>query len=152
MQLTQTLDVIEALLRASGHPDIAEIERFDGARTGMRVKYGTGSSGLLFGDDIRGEVEIGIPDALPPFKQRAPRTAILVRQLLDAARPAEFRSWNLIALPSIGHTKDHISGLRIQCGDGGSFQLRATGMGSQIPEPDEDPALDYRIPADLRAS
>ena len=151
VQLAEVLDVIEALFRVSEHPDVADVERYSGAMTGMKVRYGTGSSGLLFGDEHRGEIRIGTPDPLPPWQRRAPRTAILALQLLDAARPAAFRAWYLTALPSIGHDSDQVSGLRIECGDGASVQLRATGMGSQTPEPEEDPALDYRIPEGVGA-
>jgi hypothetical protein len=154
VQLGQVLDVVEAVFRVSQHPDIAEIERYGrdaapggGSPAGIKVRYGTGSSGLLFGDDKRDAVRIEVPAEMPHFKLRAPYTAVLAVRLLDAARPEPFTSWHLIALKSIGHTTDHVSGLRIECGDGSSHQLRATGMGSQTPEPDEDPALGYQIPA-----
>jgi hypothetical protein len=158
MQLVEVLDVVEALFRVSEHPDIANIERYGrdtapggNSPAGVKVTYGTGSSGLLFGASVRDEIRVAAPDALPHFKQRAPYTAILALRLLDVAKPERFTAWHLVALPAIGHDKDQVSGLRIECSDGTSTQLRALGMGSQIPEPDVDPALDYRVPEGVTA-
>ncbi len=169
MQLSQVLDVIEGLLRASEHPDIAEIERYGtlgapwdprdlqpgGSITGVKIRHQSTSTSALYGSLRSGQKPVPIPDTLPsPKSGRAQRLPILVVQLLDVARPEQFRSWQLVALPGIGPTGAQgaaPAGVHIECADGTSMLLQSQSTGAMVgDEPDDEPFPDYVIPATVK--
>jgi hypothetical protein len=158
MQLARVLDVVEGLLRASGHPDIVEIRRYgsEPSITGVRVRYQATSTASLFGATWPGAQPLAVPEKLPaPKQRRAPRIAIFAVWLLEAARPQEFRSWQLVALPGLGSEKEpgpFPAGVSLECADGSTTLLRASATGATVgSEPDEEPFPDYVIP-ELRRS
>jgi hypothetical protein len=156
VQLAQVLDVLQELHLASGHPEIAAVERFgmDGvpgvpSPAGIRMRYETGSFAYLWGAVWPGETPVPVPAVLPPPSRRAPRAAAFAAQLLDAARPAAFRAWELVALRDLGPVGERGKvplGLRITCADGTALLLRATAAGGPHQEPDTEPHPDYRLP------
>ncbi|MBG0563708.1 hypothetical protein I4J89_19875 [Actinoplanes sp. NEAU-A11] len=161
MHLAQVLDVIEALVAASGHPEITAVERYGNdlvaggpSPAGIRVRYRTGAEAYLWGAIWPGENALPTPEQLPPPSRRVDRIAVFTAWLLDAARPAGFRSWQLVALPELGPTDERgkvPSGVRIDCADGTSLLLRATAAGGPEQDPDVDPYPEYRVPASLGA-
>ncbi|GGN05403.1 hypothetical protein FHR83_001401 [Actinoplanes campanulatus] len=163
MQLAQVLDVIEALFRAAAHPEIEAVERF-GAGTapggpspaGVRIRYGDGALAYLWGAIWPQETDLPVPDVLPPPAGRRPdRVAVLAVMLLDAARPAAFRSWQLVALADLGPGGERGKaprGVRIVCADGTSLLLRATAAGGPDRAPSQEPYPDYRIPSGFSAA
>src|SRR3954469_19706656 len=108
MQLAQVLDVVEGLLVASEHPDIVSVGRYgkgtepwgpsvDRSRTssiaGVRVTYSSTATAMIWGAVWPGETPISAPEEMPAPVWRTQRLAIFVVQLLDVARPQQFRSW-----------------------------------------------------------
>ncbi len=170
MQLPQILGIIERLLVASEHPDIVKVERYGTATepwgpnaersktktvSGVRVIYTATSGAMLWGAISPDVVTVPAPDEMPPPSQRAFRLPIFVAQLLDAARPAGFTSWELVARPVIG-PKDRLgalpSGLRITCADNTKMLLLAQATGAMVgTDPDEEPFPDYTIPETIKA-
>jgi hypothetical protein len=170
MQLTQVLDIIEGLLRASEHPDIAAIERYgtlgapwnpkdlspNGSITGVRVTYQATSTAMLYGSLRTGEKAIPVPDTMPsPKEARVQRLPIFVAQLLNFAQPPEFRSWQLVAFPGIGTTGQQgtaPAGVSIQCADGTKMLLQSQATGAMVgTDPDEEPFPDYVIPEGVKS-
>ncbi|BCY06855.1 hypothetical protein L3i22_019430 [Actinoplanes sp. L3-i22] len=116
---------------------------------GLRLRYDTGSFAYLWGAVWAGETPMAVPEELPPPNRRASRAAVFAAQLLDAARPADLRGWELVALRDLGPVAERGKvplGLRINCADGTAFLLRATAAGGPTREPDTEPHPDYRIP------
>src|SRR3954471_11789510 len=102
MQLAAFLDVIEAVLKASNHPDIAEVRRYgtDAAPGGqspagvaVRWAYASGATSYLAGSPLKVETPLPTPEVLPPPPVVAQRLPVFVVQLLDVAQPDVFRSW-----------------------------------------------------------
>ncbi|AEV82867.1 hypothetical protein ACWT_1848 [Actinoplanes sp. SE50] len=161
MQLAQVLDILRQLLLTSAHPEIAAVDRFGTdpapggpSPAGLRVRYDTGSEAYLWGAVWPGETPLPVPEILPPPSLRAARAAAFAAQLLDAARPAAFRSWELLALPDLGPADARGKvplGVRITCADGPAFLIRATAAGGPTREPDTEPHPGYRIPEALTA-
>ncbi|MEV4282345.1 hypothetical protein [Actinoplanes xinjiangensis] len=162
MHLARVLDVIGTLLRDCGHPEIEAVERFGTDATpggpspaGLRIRYVNGALAYLWGAIWPGETELPAPDRLPPPRGNRPDRAVaLAVLLLDAARPPEFRSWQLVALPDLGPTGQRGKvprGLRIVGADGTSLLLRATAAGGPEREPEDEPFPGWRVPADLGA-
>ncbi|MEV6300719.1 hypothetical protein AB0M02_15025 [Actinoplanes sp. NPDC051861] len=161
MQAAQVLDVLESLLAASGHPEIAAVERYGAdlvpggpSPSGVRVRYENGSEAYLWGAIWPGESDLPTPQTLPPPRRRADRIAVFAAQLLDVARPAAFASWRVVALPDLGPASERGKvprGLRIDCADGTSLLLRATSGVGPTGDPEHDPYPEYRIPANLSA-
>jgi hypothetical protein len=157
VRLVHVLDVLQELHEASGHPEIVEVVRFgtDAAPggpspAGLRVRYDTGSEAYLWGAIWPAETPMPVPETLPPPSRRAPRAAVFAAWLLDAARPAGFRSWELVALKDLGPAGERGKvplGLRITCSDGTALLLRATAAGGPVQEPDTEPHPDYRLPS-----
>ena len=166
MQLAQVLDVVEEVLVASRHPDIVKVERYGSAtepwgpnvaksRTqtiaGVRVTYVATSTAVLWGAVKPDVVVVPAPPEMPPPTLRAFRLPIFVAQLLDAARPAAFASWQLVAQPTIG-PKDRLgelpSGLSITCSDGTRMLLLSTATGAMVgSDPEEEQFPGYVIPS-----
>ncbi|GAB1641800.1 hypothetical protein [Krasilnikovia sp. MM14-A1259] len=165
MRLTEVLDVIEGVLNASEHPDIVQVDRYGDATepwgpnvqtstsrsiSGVRVRYQSSASAMIFGAVWPSETPIPVPDEMPPPVRRAPRLAIFVVQLLDVARPAEFRSWQLVALSDLGPTDargSSPSGVSLVCADGTKMLLRVSGASvSTGADPETEPFPDYVIP------
>jgi hypothetical protein len=150
------LDLLQRLHEAAGHPEIAAVERFgtDAAPggpspAGLRLRYDTGSFAYLWGAVWAGETPMAVPEELPPPSRRASRAAVFAAHLLDAARPSDLRGWELVALRDLGPAAERGKvplGLRITCGDGTAFLLRATAAGGPTQEPDTEPHPNYRIP------
>ncbi|MDI6102500.1 hypothetical protein QLQ12_28155 [Actinoplanes sp. NEAU-A12] len=157
MHLAQVLDVIETLFQACGHPEIEAVERFGSdtvpggpSPSGVRIRYVDGALAYLWGAVWPSETDLPTPETLPPPAGRRPdRVAVLAALLLDAARPAGFRSWRLVALRDLGPSDERGKvprGLRIVCADGTSLLLRATAAGGPERAPEEEPYPDWRIP------
>jgi hypothetical protein len=157
LHLAQVLDVIGTLLRNCGHPEIEAVERFGADATpggpspaGLRIRYVNGALAYLWGAIWPQETDLPAPDRLPvPRGNRPDRAAVLAVLLLDAARPPEFRSWQLVALPDLGPTGQRGKvprGLRIVAADGTSLLLRATAAGGPERDPESEPHPDWRIP------
>ncbi|WP_436521574.1 hypothetical protein [Actinoplanes sp. HUAS TT8] len=155
MHLVQVLDLLQELHVASGHPEIAAVERFGAdaapggpSPAGLRLRYDTGSFAYLWGAVWPGETAMPVPENLPPPSRRASRAVVFAAQLLDAARPSAFRSWELVALADLGPVAERGKvplGLRVNCADGTSLLLRATAAGGPNAEPDTEPHPDYRL-------
>ncbi|UQU64874.1 hypothetical protein COUCH_00455 [Couchioplanes caeruleus] len=161
MQLVKILDVLEGLFVASEHPEIVEISRYGQTDAvagvppyaGVRVKYPSGATAMLWGSNEPGGVPVPVPEVMPTVARRAPRIAIFAAQLLDVARPSIFRSWTLLAFPSLGLESERGTmpfGLSIVGADGTTTQLRATATGGDVRDPAEDPYPDYRIPEGVK--
>ncbi|WP_430784962.1 hypothetical protein [Actinoplanes sp. G11-F43] len=151
MQLSQVLDVVEALLRAAAHPEIEAVERYGTAPAGIRVRLVDGAVTYLWGAIWPGEADLPTPDRLPPPAGRRPdRLAVLTVMLLDAARPAEFRSWTLVALTDLGPEGERGKvprGVRIVAADGTSQLLRVTAAGGPERAPGAEPWPEWRVSA-----
>ena len=168
MQLARVLDVVEGLLVASGHPEIVKVERFGAATepwgpsaaqsksssiAGIRVTYASSSTAMIWGAVWPGEKPLPMPEEMPPVADRASRLPIFVVQLLDVARPADFTSWQLVALPNLGATDTTPGGVSLVCGDGTRMLLRCSATGVTVgAEPETDPYADYVIPDEVRTS
>lgn len=154
MQLAQVLDIVEALLRASGHPEIEAVERYGTAPAGIRVRLVDGALAYLWGATWPAEADLPVPERLPPPAGRRPdRIAVLTVMLLDAARPPELGSWRLVALTDLGPEGERGKaprGIRIVAADGTSLLLRATAAGGPDRAPTEEPFPEWRI-GDLSA-
>ena len=158
VQLAEVLDVIEGLLIASKHPDITSISRYGrdtapggGSPAGVCVKYQSASEGYIWGAVEPDETPIPIPQVMPRPRLRAPRLAIFVAQLLDVARPAQFKAWRLVAIPGVGPVTEQgtwPAGVSLICADGTKMMLRATA-GSGPTDPAEEPFPDYTIPEEV---
>lgn len=166
MQHNELLDLIERVLGAGEHPDITAVERYgpgDGAWgptveksqvkaiSGVRVRHESTASAMLWGAIWPGGQPVQAPAQLPPPAQnRAPRLVILTAQLLEVARPAELRSWQLLAFPDRGLEADRgvmPFGLGIETAGGEKMLLLASATGPTVgSEPAEDPYPGYRIP------
>jgi hypothetical protein len=167
MQLAQVLDVFEGMLVASEHPDIVEVTRFGTSGepwgpntratgiTGVKVRHQSTATASLFGAVWPGEKPLPIPDTMPPPPQnRAPRLAIFAVQLLEVARPAQFQSWSLVALPDLGPTDQRGTspfGVSLVCADGTKMLLRVSATGANVgAEPTEEPFPEYRVPEGVK--
>ena len=137
MNLPRILDVIEALLVASEHPDIAEVKRYgpsaENSKTtsiaGVRVKYQSSATASLWGAVWPTVIPIPLPDNMPP-PGRAARLPIFAVQLLEITRPQLFRSWQLVHLPGIGlEGARSPGGVSLVCDDGTTMLLRSTATG-----------------------
>jgi hypothetical protein len=157
LHLAQVLDVVGTLLRNCGHPEIEAVERFGAdaapggpSPAGLRIRYVNGALAYLWGAIWPHETDLPAPDRLPaPRGNRPDRAVVLAVLLLDAARPPEFRSWQLVALPDLGPTGQRGKvprGLRIVAADGTSLLLRATAAGGPERDPENEPHPDWRIP------
>ncbi|GAA2561386.1 hypothetical protein GCM10010435_36360 [Winogradskya consettensis] len=167
VQVGRVLDVVEGLLRASGHPDIASMERYGtlgeawnpkdhspkGSVTGLRITYTSTSTSTLYATSRAGEKVIAMPEVMPPPNRRAIRLPMFVVQLLDVARPDEFGSWDLIAFGDFGPTDARgaaPAGVRITGKDGSKVILQSQATGAMVGnEPEEEPFPEYVIPAGI---
>jgi hypothetical protein len=147
MNTAAVLDIIEDLHRRAAHPDIASIDRYDGALAGVELRYQSTSKVYLAVVDP-GKAKVTphpLPEGVLPIKQRAPRALKLLHDLLETARPAQFTSWQPVAVEDIGLQP---CGLGIVCADGSRVLVRVTAGGAtQGFEPETDPYPDYVIPA-----
>ncbi|SCL43136.1 hypothetical protein GA0074692_6779 [Micromonospora pallida] len=159
MQLSQALDVIEALHRAAEHPDVTDITRYGrdtapGGQSpaGVRIWYRSGSSTMLWGEvPHREAAPVPLPGEMPPPKLRAARGLMFAHHLLDFAQPDVFKSWELCSQP--GTVVPVAAALRITARDGDVIYLRGTsacGPGGAGGEPEEDQYPDYHIPEGVR--
>ncbi|GAB1694927.1 hypothetical protein [Krasilnikovia sp. M28-CT-15] len=86
MRLAEVLDVIEGVLKASDHPDIVQVDRYGDATepwgpniqtskslsiSGVRVRYQSSASAMIFGAVWPSETAIPVPDKMPPPVHRA---------------------------------------------------------------------------------
>lgn len=160
MQVTQALDMMEAILRAAEHPDIVSVSRY-GADTqpggqsppGIKAVHQTGSYAMLWAAvPHRHARPVPLGD-MPPPRYRAQRILVLAHQLLDVARPEVITSYELCATPGVGDwTGDPpLSALRLKCGDGSVVYLRATAASGGGAEPETDPYPDYQIPQGVQS-
>ncbi|NJP33674.1 hypothetical protein [Micromonospora thermarum] len=160
MQVSQALDVMEALLRAAEHPDIVEVARY-GADTqpggqsppGVKAKHENGSYAMLWAEVPPRDARPMPLGEMPPPRLRARRILVLAHQLLDVARPEPFASWELCATPGVGDWTGGDpppSALRITCRDRSVVYLRGTAASGDEAEPETDPYPDYQIPQGVR--
>jgi hypothetical protein len=168
MDTTQVLDVIEQLLAAARHPDIAAIERYGPGLgpwgptveeskaksiTGVKVTYQSTASASLWEAVWPGGQPVPAPTDLPPSR-RASRLLVFAAQLLDYAKPDQLRSWQLLALPGLGPDSEQgvtPTGLGVVTTSGTKLLLRSTSTGPTVgTEPAEDPFPDYVIPEGVR--
>jgi hypothetical protein len=160
------LDVVERLLNTAGHPDIVKVARYGPDlgpwgptaekspvknATGLKVTHQSTATAMLWEAIWPGEQPIEAPAVLPAPKQnRAPRLVLLVAQLLEVARPAEFKAWRLVTLPDLGRTDMEprtALGLSFVLADGTRMLLRASATGATMGvEDEEDRFPDYVIP------
>ncbi|OZV75217.1 hypothetical protein CA850_29020 [Micromonospora echinospora] len=156
MQTTAALDVIEALLTASAHPDFTGVSRYGTDATpggnspaGVKVTHRSGSATLVWATAAKPSADtVPLPATMPPPTQRVQRMVSFAVQLLDTARPAAFTSWEACNYPGV-----HISpaGLRITAADGTKVYLRVTNASGAGKEPAEDPHPDYQFPEGVRS-
>ncbi|GLY25385.1 hypothetical protein [Micromonospora sp. NBRC 101691] len=156
MQLSQALDVMEALHHAAEHPDVTDIRRYGrdaqpGGQSpaGVRVWYRSGSSFMLWGAVPPREAKpVPLPSEMPPPRLRAARGLMFAHQLLDVAQPEQFTSWELCRQP--GCEVPVAAALRITARDGTMIYLRGTSACGQGAEPEQEPYPDYHIPEGVR--
>ena len=167
--MTTVLDVIERLLIAAEHPDIVSIDRYGPdlgpwgptveqskvkAISGVKVTHQSTATASLWEAIWPGEQPVTAPAELPAPARRAPRLLILAAQLLDQAKPEQFRAWRLVSLPDIGLAEDQgvmPFGLSIALANGSKMLLRATSTGPTVGnEPTEEPFPNYVIPERVR--
>ncbi|MFF0378665.1 hypothetical protein [Actinoplanes missouriensis] len=156
VQQAEVLDVMKGLFEAAQHPDIAEVYTY-GAGTkespgGVAVKDVRGGKMFLVASPWKGETPVDAPEILPPPRQGVQRISTLAIRLLDAAKPALFQAWRLVALPDLGPTDARSvtpAGVSIKCADGTTVLLRAMSGGSQTGDPAEDLHPDWQIPAGI---
>ncbi|NIL42923.1 DUF2058 domain-containing protein [Salinispora arenicola] len=156
MQVSQALDVMEAILRAAEHPDIVEVTRY-GADTqsggqsppGIKVRHQSGTAAMLWaGVSPRDATPVPLPTGPLPPKQRAARILVLTQQLLDVARPEVFASWELCRQPGV--EVPVAAAVRITARDGSTIYLRGTAASGDT-EPETDPYPDYQIPQEVQS-
>lgn len=161
MRNNQLLDVIAGLLRAAQHPDYCNVARYGADQmpggqslAGVKATHLSGSTSMLWAALApRDAVPVPADDSM--LTSMPGRTLRLMMALLDAARPAEFTSWELCAAPGVGwpETGRSPSAIRIVGADGTVAYLRATaasGPGGGAAEPKTDPCPDYEIPQEVR--
>ncbi|WP_038842415.1 hypothetical protein [Salinispora arenicola] len=156
MQVSQALDVMEAILRAAEHPDIVEVTRY-GADTqpggqsppGIKVRHQSGTAAMLWaGASPRDATPVPLPTGPLPPRQRAARILVLTQQLLDVARPEVFASWELCRQPGV--EVPVAAAVRITARDGSTIYLRGTAASGDT-EPETDPYPDYQIPQGVQS-
>jgi hypothetical protein len=170
MQLPEVLDVVEALLVASEHPDIVSVERYgsstepwgpivERSRTkvvsGVKVAYTATSTAMLSGQINPDVIAVPMPAEMPPPTLRAPRLTMFVAELLNVARPQVFKSWQLVSRATAG-PKDELGklpyGISITCADGTEMLLLAQATGAMVgADPSEEPFPDYVIPEGVKS-
>lgn len=156
MQATTALDVVEALLRASAHPDFQDIRRYGADATpggnsppGVKVTHQSGSATMIWLTAAKPDAApVTLPAEMPPPPQRVQRMVQFLVALFDAARPAQFTSWEPGNYPGV-----HISpaGLRITAADSSKIYLRVTNASGASREPTEDSHPDYQFPEGIRS-
>ena len=169
MKLAQVLDVVEALLVASEHPDIVKVERYgtatepwgpDVARSrtksvaGVKATFGSTSTAMLAGRIDPSVIAVPTPAEMPPPTLRAPRFVTFVAQLLDTARPEPFSSWQLVTSTTAG-PPDRLGalpyGIDITCADGTKMLLLCQATGAMVgAEPTAEPFPEYVIPEGVK--
>jgi hypothetical protein len=167
--VSQVLDVIETLLRAAEHPDITAVERYGPglgpwgpsvsqskvkAISGVTVRHQSTATASIWEAVWPGEEPADPPAVLPPPRQnRAPRLAVFVAQLLDAAQPAQFQAWRLVTLPDLGSAGQAglPFGVSVVEAGGKRTLLRVTATGPMVgADPLEEPFPDYVIPEGVK--
>ncbi len=171
MQPSPLLDLLERLLAAADHPDIVKIERYGPGQgpwgpdadqskvksiTGIKVTHQSSATASIWLAQWPGEEQpIEAPAESPsPRPNRAPRLAILVKQLLDVAQPAELKAWRIVKLPGLGRpdTQAHLpSAVSVVTSAGERLLLRVTATGPTAGQcPAEEPFPDYVIPEGVK--
>jgi hypothetical protein len=153
VQVSQALDVMEAMLRAAAHPDIAEIKRY-GRDSEVGGQSPPGVSVLHRSSDTRAlltavpaprdATPVPLPTEPLTMRWRAARMLVLAHQLLDAARPELFAEWTLCRQE--GTHGPIAAAIRITGRDGSVIYLRGLAASGQMREPESDPFPDYQIP------
>lgn len=158
MQVSQALDIVEALLNAAEHPDITAIERYGrdaqpGGQSpaGVKTQHRSSDAWALLMADVppRAAQPVPLPTEPMPPRWRAARILVLVHQLLDAARPEQLGGWELVAQEGT-HTPV-AAGIRITARDGSVIYLRGMAASGERREPENDPYPDYRIPQGVQS-
>ncbi|WP_431904109.1 hypothetical protein [Micromonospora carbonacea] len=157
MQVSQALDIMEALFRAAEHPDITAVERYGrddqpGGQSppGVKVVHRSGSTGMLWAAvPPRDAAAVPPPDEMPPPRLRAARVLVFAHRLLDAARPEQFAGWELCRQPGV--EVPVAAALRITAHDKSVIYLRGTSASGAGAEPAQDPHPDYLIPEGVQS-
>jgi hypothetical protein len=167
--MSQVLDVVERLLLAAEHPDIVKVSRYGPDLgpwgptveqskvkriSGVKVTFSSTATASLYEAVEPDEVPVDAPaTALSPAR-RAPRLAILCAQLLDAARPPQFKAWRLVSFPRIGLEAERgvmPFGVSIVLADGSRALLCASSTGPTAgSEPVDEPFPGYTIPEGVK--
>ncbi len=157
MQVSQALDVMEALLRAAEHPDIVTIRRYGrdaqpGGQSpaGVKIQHRSSDTWALLSafPPPRDATPVPLPSEMPPPKWRAARILVFAHQLLDAGKPEPFASWELCRQP--GTEGPVAAAIRVSARDGSVFYLRGMAASGSMREPEVDPYPDYQIPQGVR--
>ncbi|MEU8264502.1 hypothetical protein AB0C02_28250 [Micromonospora sp. NPDC048999] len=158
MQVSQALDVMEALLRAAEHPDIVSVSRY-GRDTTPGGQSPAGVAVMHRSSDTRALLTAAVPprDATPvplpteplPMKWRAARILVFAHQLLDAAKPDPFSGWELCRQP--GTHGPVAAAIRITARDGSVIYLRGLAASGSMREPETDHYPDYQIPQGVQS-
>lgn len=140
-------DLIERLLTAARHPDIAAVERFGPDSRNLTIVYGSKAKAFLtvvVGAKTRPEP---LPDDMPEYKFRALHALKLIGDLLDAAKPDGVQ-WRTVAIEGT-----HLSpcGLELRSADGATTVLQVTAGGAMVADANPADWADWQIPADLHA-
>ncbi|MDM4718364.1 hypothetical protein QTQ03_01710 [Micromonospora sp. WMMA1363] len=157
MQVSQALDVMEAILRVAEHPDIVSVSRYGSdtqpggqSPTGIKVGHQVGSFAMLWAAvPPRDATPAPLPTEPLPPKWRAARILVLAQQLLDTAQPEVFTSWELCRQPGV--EVPVAAAIRLTARDGSVIYLRGTAASGDRPEPETDPYPDYQIPQGVQS-
>lgn len=148
MNTTDVLDLIEKLLTAAGHPDIAQVEQYGQGTpqspAGVAVTYQSGAQAFVWAVAGKPKTEpVELPEDLGPYKFRANHALKLVIDLLEAAKPAGIGGWRTVAYDGVGQRP---AGLEVRT-DQGVVALRVTSGGAPGPDSDPQAWAGWTIPA-----
>lgn len=167
MNNREILNVFEALLLASQHPGITQVEQYGpgiGGLEGVKVRFewtGGNAWAYLFTD------ESDLNPAATPFADKAPLADVpdaksggtvekwllldyvlkLAHGLCEAAKPSPLSGWTPVALKNIGHGSGP-TGLAVTCADGTKRLVRVTIGSGATGDPKSDPWPGYVIPVE----
>ncbi|MER7164466.1 hypothetical protein ABT336_00085 [Micromonospora sp. NPDC000207] len=157
MQVSQVLDMMQALFEAAEHPDVTAVERYGqdtqpGGQSpaGIKISHRSGSSAMLWvAVPPRDARAVPLPDEMPPPRLRAARALVFAHRLLDATRPEQLTAWELCGQPGV--EVPVAAAIRITAGNGSVTYLRGTSAGGSGAEPEVDKHPDYQFPEGVQS-